>query len=188
MLSKEFDVKDLGATQKILSMEIQRDRTAGRIWISQAKYIQKLHGKSRKATLGCSQVDFALFEKQKENAGVLGYVDADYAGDLDKRRSTSGYVFTCVGGPISWRALLQPITALLTTEAEYIALAEVGKEAIWLSGWHIEARYHRIRNWVESKEIWIEKIHTDDNATDFLTKIMPAKKFKHCLNLINLVD
>ncbi|CAL2226787.1 unnamed protein product [Prunus armeniaca] len=53
---------------------------------------------------------------------------------------------------------------------------------------HIEARYHRIRNWVKSKEIWIEKIHTDDNAAYFLTKIVPAKKFKHCLNLINLVD
>ncbi|BBG93278.1 transposable element gene [Prunus dulcis] len=42
MLSKEFDMKDLGAAQKILGMEIQRDRTAGRIWISQAKYIQKV--------------------------------------------------------------------------------------------------------------------------------------------------
>lgn len=35
-------MKDLGAAQKILGMEIQRDRTAGRIWISQAKYIQKV--------------------------------------------------------------------------------------------------------------------------------------------------
>ena len=42
MLSEEFDMKDLGAAQKILGMEIQRDRTAGRIWISQAKYIQKV--------------------------------------------------------------------------------------------------------------------------------------------------
>ncbi|VVA37248.1 PREDICTED: Retrovirus-related Pol poly from transposon, partial [Prunus dulcis] len=42
MLSEEFDMKDLGAAQKILSMEIQRDKTAGRIWISQAKYIQKV--------------------------------------------------------------------------------------------------------------------------------------------------
>ena len=53
---------------------------------------------------------------------------------------------------------------------------------------HIEARYHRIRDWVEFKEIWIKKTHTDDNAADFLKKIVPAKKFKHCLNLINLVD
>ena len=33
---------------------------------------------------------------------VCGYVDSDFAGDLDKRRSTSGYVFTLTGGAISW--------------------------------------------------------------------------------------
>ena len=33
---------------------------------------------------------------------VCGYVDVDYAGDLDKRRSTTGYVFTLAGGVISW--------------------------------------------------------------------------------------
>ncbi|BBG92302.1 transposable element gene [Prunus dulcis] len=42
MLHEEFGMKDLGAAQKILGLEIQRDRTAGRIWISQAKYIQKV--------------------------------------------------------------------------------------------------------------------------------------------------
>ncbi|CAL8167283.1 unnamed protein product [Prunus armeniaca] len=42
MLSEEFDMKDLGAAQKILGMGIQRDMTAGRIWISQAKYIKKV--------------------------------------------------------------------------------------------------------------------------------------------------
>ncbi|KAM1174186.1 hypothetical protein ACFX13_027426 [Malus domestica] len=35
-------MKDLGAAQKIPGIEIQRDRTAERIWISQAKYIQKV--------------------------------------------------------------------------------------------------------------------------------------------------
>ncbi|TXG57650.1 hypothetical protein EZV62_015479 [Acer yangbiense] len=41
-LSKEFDMKDLGATQKILGMQIIRDRVAGKIWLSQAKYIQNI--------------------------------------------------------------------------------------------------------------------------------------------------
>ncbi|TXG53866.1 hypothetical protein EZV62_019122 [Acer yangbiense] len=41
-LSKEFDMKDLGATQKILGMQIRRDRVAGKIWLSQAKYIQNI--------------------------------------------------------------------------------------------------------------------------------------------------
>jgi hypothetical protein len=37
---------------------------------------------------------------------VCGYVDSDFAGDLDKRRSTSGYVFTLAGGSISWMSKL----------------------------------------------------------------------------------
>ncbi|TXG72834.1 hypothetical protein EZV62_001413 [Acer yangbiense] len=41
-LSKEFDMKDLGAAQKILGMQIRRDRVAGKIWLSQAKYIQNI--------------------------------------------------------------------------------------------------------------------------------------------------
>ena len=43
-----------------------------------------------------------LFERDDTlGQGVIGYVDSDYAGDLDKRRSTTEYVFTFAGGPIS---------------------------------------------------------------------------------------
>jgi hypothetical protein len=48
---------------------------------------------------------------------VCGYVDSDFAGDMDKRRSTSGYVFTLAGGAISWMSKLQNIAALSTIEA-----------------------------------------------------------------------
>lgn len=37
---------------------------------------------------------------------VLGYVDSDFAGDLDKRRSITGFVFTLFGGAVSWKASL----------------------------------------------------------------------------------
>ena len=47
---------------------------------------------------------------------VCGFVDLDFAGDLDKRRSTSGYVFTLAGGTISWMSKLQETVALCTTE------------------------------------------------------------------------
>ena len=46
-----------------------------------------------------------VFEGQK-NRGVVGYVDSDYAGDLDKRRSLTGYIFTVFGCTISWKATL----------------------------------------------------------------------------------
>ena len=65
--------------------------------------------------------------------GVEGYTDADYAGDMDKRRSTSGYVFMFTGGVVSWQSRLQNCTSISTTEAEYIAASEACKEAIWLA-------------------------------------------------------
>lgn len=65
---------------------------------------------------------------------LVGYIDSDYAGDLNKRRSTTGYVFTLAKGPVSWRSTLQSTVALSTTEAEYMAVTEAFKEAIWLHG------------------------------------------------------
>ncbi|KAH9722802.1 hypothetical protein KPL70_006847 [Citrus sinensis] len=65
---------------------------------------------------------------------VAGFVDSDFAGDIDKRRFITGFVFTMSGGAISWKASLQSVVALSTTEAQYIALTEAVKEAIWLRG------------------------------------------------------
>ncbi|KAH9733926.1 retrovirus-related pol polyprotein from transposon TNT 1-94-like protein [Citrus sinensis] len=64
----------------------------------------------------------------------VGYCDSDFAGDLDKRRSTTGYVFTLGGGPVTWRSILQSTIVLSTTEAKYMAATEAVKEAIWLKG------------------------------------------------------
>ena len=79
-------------------------------------------------------VDIGLKFEKSEDSLVTGYVDSDYAGDLDKRRSTTGYVFTMAGGPVSWRSTLQSTIALSSTEAEYMAITETVKEAIWLQG------------------------------------------------------
>lgn len=75
-----------------------------------------------------------IFSGRRSSTELVGYVDSDYASDLDKRRSTTGYVFTLAGGPISWKAMLQPTVALSTTEAEYMAAVEATKEGIWLTG------------------------------------------------------
>jgi len=59
-------------------------------------------------------------------------VDSDFVGDLDKRRSLAGYVFTLSECAISWKATLQSKVAFSTTEVEYMATVEVVKEAFWL--------------------------------------------------------
>ena len=60
---------------------------------------------------------------------ICSFVDSDFAGDLDKRRSTLGYVFTLAGGAISWLSMLQETIALSTIEDEYIAASHACKEA-----------------------------------------------------------
>ncbi|KAL2248135.1 UNVERIFIED_CONTAM: Retrovirus-related Pol polyprotein from transposon TNT 1-94 [Sesamum indicum] len=64
---------------------------------------------------------------------LFGFVDADFAGsDYDRRRSTTGYVFTYGGTTVSWVSKLQKVVTLSTTEAEYVAVTEAAKELIWL--------------------------------------------------------
>ena len=62
----------------------------------------------------------------------MGYSDADWAGDLDDQRSTSGYLFHLSGAAVSWRSKRQTCIALSTAEGEYMALASAVQEAVWM--------------------------------------------------------
>ena len=64
----------------------------------------------------------------------MGYVDFDYAGDVDVRRSTTGYVFTFGGGPVCWKSIIHSFFTMSTTEAKNMAVVEASKEVVWLVG------------------------------------------------------
>ncbi|GJS16673.1 retrotransposon protein, putative, ty1-copia subclass, partial [Tanacetum coccineum] len=125
-LNNEFDMKDLGAAKRIIEMEIIRERQFGKLYLSQqgavgslmyamvalsvvSRYMAdpgKKHGKAVQWIFrylhGTSNV---CLEFEKSKYGLVGYVDSDYADDLDKRRSLI---------------------------VEYMAISEACKEAIWL--------------------------------------------------------
>ena len=63
---------------------------------------------------------------------LLGYSDADWAGDLDDRHSTTGNLFMMAGGVIGWLSKKQASVALSTSEVEYVALSLATQEAVWL--------------------------------------------------------
>ncbi|KAJ4721737.1 Retrovirus-related Pol polyprotein from transposon TNT 1-94 [Melia azedarach] len=213
LLSVEFEMKDLGAARKILGMEIYRDRSKKKLFLSQKGYIQKILSRFGMSTakpidtpsaanahlsiafapksveekeymsrvpytsavgslmyaMVCSRPDLAqsvsvvsrfMGEPGKEHwqavkrifrylkgtfdvgliyggdtqCLVTGFSDSDYAGDVDSRRSMTGYVFTLGSSVVSWKATLQPTVTLSTIEAEYMALTEATKEGIWLKG------------------------------------------------------
>ena len=73
-----------------------------------------------------------MYSKQDDNKTMLGYSDSDWAGDLNDRKSTSGYLLMMSGAPVSWKSKKQTCVGLSTAEAEYVALATTTQEITWL--------------------------------------------------------
>jgi hypothetical protein len=69
---------------------------------------------------------------KKTGEKLRGYVDADWAGSTDDRRSFTGYSFILASAAISWEARKQRTVAMSSTEAEYMALSDGTKEALYL--------------------------------------------------------
>lgn len=78
-------------------------------------------------------LDYGITYCRDRSLNPFGYVDADFAGDSDTRRSTEGYVFFVAGGPVSWASKRQETVALSTVEAEYMAFTRAAQQALWLS-------------------------------------------------------
>ena len=70
--------------------------------------------------------------KYGTSAELVAYCDSDYGGDMDNRRSHTGWVFMLNGGAICWQSKCQPTVAVSTVEAEYMAVASAAREALWL--------------------------------------------------------
>ncbi|KAH9779695.1 Integrase catalytic domain-containing protein [Citrus sinensis] len=194
LLSKEFEMKELGKAKRILGMDIIRNRSKKILFLTQQSYIKNVlvrfgmndakqmqtplanhfklfaaqcpQTKAKQQKMACIpyssavgslmyvmvltrldiahagtlEVGLVYGGEDKNGHTLIGYVDADFAGDLDKMRSQTWYLFTLRGCTVSWKATLQNVVALSTTEAEYIAAAEALKEAIWLKGMTAELR------------------------------------------------
>ena len=79
-------------------------------------------------------IDIGLRWGGSPDTTLACWADADYAGCMTTRRSTTGYVIMLNGGAISWASRRQECAALSTTEAEYMALCSATKEVAWLRG------------------------------------------------------
>ncbi|XP_044505673.1 secreted RxLR effector protein 161-like [Mangifera indica] len=67
--------------------------------------------------------NFGIFYRKKGDEKLIAYTNSDYVGDLDGRRSNSGYIFLLNSGVVSWLSKKQPIVTLSTTETEFVAAA-----------------------------------------------------------------
>ncbi|XP_019056135.1 PREDICTED: uncharacterized protein LOC109115933 [Nelumbo nucifera] len=149
-----------------------------------------------------------LYEKGG-NCKIAGYCDADYAGDHDTRRSTTGK--------------RQPTVSLSTTEAEYRATAMATQESTWLIQLlkdlrqptdyavplycdnqseirlaenpifhartkHVEVHHHFIRKKVLQEEIVLEHIKTENQVADLFTKGLGGNKFESFYKQLGMVE
>ena len=150
---------------------------------------------------------------------IVGFCDADYAGDEDTRRSTTAYVFMLGGAAVSWASKLQPTVALSSAEAEYMALSAGVQEAIHLRqlmadlGFpqrepttvyednqgcialsenpvmhkrtkHIDVRHHFIRERLESGEVALRYVATQNQLADLLTKALNRDVFQRLRSVV----
>ena len=105
--------------------------------------------------------ELGIFYKKNGCTNLVAYTDSDFAGDLDDRRSTSGFAFLLGSGAVSWSSKKQPIVTLSTTEAEYIAAAFCASQCIWL---------RRVLEKLGHKEENSTLIQCDNNSTIQLSK------------------
>ena len=75
--------------------------------------------------------DYGLVFGAKGRQGLVIYADSAYANSV-RSHSTTGFIFMINGSPVTWNSRKQTVTAQSSTEAEYMAVSEAAKQAIWI--------------------------------------------------------
>lgn len=99
-----------------------------------------------------------------KGSGILelkGYSDADLAGDVDDRKSTTGLIYFLEQAPVSWQSQKQRVVAISSCESEYIAAATAACQGIWLS---------RLLGELQNEPPRVPKLLVDNKSAIFLTR------------------
>ncbi|GAU24937.1 hypothetical protein TSUD_311720 [Trifolium subterraneum] len=132
-------------------------------------------------------LDFGILYKTNCELTLEGWSDSDYAGDLDDRKNTSGYVFMIGSSPISWSSKKQTIVTLSTTEAEYVSAASCACQAIWLRRILEQLKQPQGCTTIQCDNISSIKLSknprmVDDQMADIMTKALKLDLFSDLRN------
>jgi chaperone required for assembly of F1-ATPase len=97
-------------------------------------------------------LDFGLLYSPSKEFKLFGYSDSDWVGDIDDRKSTTGFVFYMGDTTFTWTSKKQPIVTLSTCEAEYVAATSSVCHAVWLRSLLKELHMSQ----VEATEIFVD--------------------------------
>jgi hypothetical protein len=113
---------DIAATVAMLSKRVSKPRDVD--WNELKRLV---------SYLSCTRsLKLKMSDTNINNDKMITMCDADFAEDREDRKSNSGYIIQLNGGTISWSCRKQDIVTLSTTEAEYVAMTEAVKEALWV--------------------------------------------------------
>ncbi|RVW15001.1 Copia protein [Vitis vinifera] len=132
-------------------------------------------------------LELGLWYPFDTHSDVACYTDADWAGNVDDRKSTSGGCFYIGNCLVAWMSKKQNSVSLSTAEAEYIAAVfcdntsaiNISKNPVLHSRTkHIDIRHHFIRDLVEDKVVSLEYVPTEGQIADILTKPLDVSRFE----------
>ncbi|XP_073270460.1 uncharacterized protein [Primulina huaijiensis] len=129
-------------------------------------------------------IDLGLWYTHETNSNLVGFSDADWAGDLDDRKSTSGGCFYLGNNLISWHSRKQNCVSLLTAESEYVAAGSGCTQLLWMNqmiedyGLKSEPLVMYCDN---SKKglIRMEFLDTNNQLADIFTKALDFERFSN---------
>ena len=79
-----------------------------------------------------STTNYALVYDGSGDEGLIAFTDSDWAADPIKRRSITSYFFKLASGIFAWQSWAQKTVALSSTEAEYMAMSNCSRQAVWI--------------------------------------------------------
>eukprot|EP00253_Pinus_taeda_P025863 PITA_25863 len=135
VMKEEFEMTDMGFLRYFLGIEVVQNEKG--IFISQARYVDQVLSRFNmeecKAAITPTVMGLKLSrEDSSKDFDPSLYKNSDWAGSVDDRKSTSGYVFHMGSRAISWSSKKQSIVALSTAEAEYVAATAAACQAVWM--------------------------------------------------------
>jgi hypothetical protein len=167
-------------------------------------------------------VNYGICFSGETNLVLAGYSDADWAGNADDRKSTSGGCFYVGTNLVAWMSQKQASISLSTVEAEQIAAGSCCTQLLWMKkllydyGFtqdtmaihydntsainisknpvqhsrtkHIDIWHHFIRDLVESMEVALMFIPTENQSADILTKPLHGRRFESLRKAIGICD
>nr|GEY22902.1 retrovirus-related Pol polyprotein from transposon TNT 1-94 [Tanacetum cinerariifolium] len=124
-------------------------------------------------------VNMGLWYPKDSSFELTAFSDADHAGCIDSRKSTSGGIQFLGDKLVSWMSKKQNCTAMSSAEAEYVALSHSRTK-------HIHTRYHFIKEQVENGIIELYFVITEYQLADMFTKALPEDRFKYLVRRIGM--